>query len=44
MSIMMSWTLLLSAVAVYASGGIKALSDHAAAKGGAAAKLIGQMR
>ncbi|MFA9273038.1 MAG: deoxyribodipyrimidine photo-lyase [Baekduiaceae bacterium] len=35
---------LLSAVAVYASGGIKALSDHAAAKGGAAAKLIGQMR
>ena len=35
---------LLSAVAVYASGGMKALSDHAAAKGGAAAKLIGQMR
>ena len=35
---------LLSAVAVYASGGMKALADHAAAKGGAAARLIGQMR
>jgi hypothetical protein len=35
---------LLSAVAVYASGGMKALVDHATAKGGAAAKLIGQMR
>lgn len=35
---------LLSAVAVYATGGMKALANHAAAQGGAAAKLLTQMR
>ena len=35
---------LLTAVAVYAAGGYKALSDHSAARGGAAALLLQQMK
>lgn len=35
---------LLTAVAVYAAGGYKALSDHSAARGGAAALLLRQMK
>ena len=35
---------LLTAVAVYAAGGYKALSDHSAAHGGAAALLLRQMK
>jgi hypothetical protein len=35
---------LLTAVAVYAAGGLKALSHHSAERGGAAALLLGQMK